>query len=78
MKNFVQWCEENKRELPELVTDTENQEGEESTGEQRVRTGLSANYPDAYVRAQYPHKWFNPRKATTDLDLESKPKTPKS
>lgn len=59
MKTFYQWAEENKIELPE-ATKNEN----------RVRTGFSANYPPAYVSAQYPHKYFNPAKATADLDAE--------
>ena len=74
MKNFMQWVEDNKLELPVFVdatpenTDTET--GEETTDENRARTGASANYPDAYVRSQYPHKWFNPKIATADLDLK--------
>jgi hypothetical protein len=60
MKTFIKWCEEEKLNLPPV-------------DENRVRTGITANYPDAYVRAQYPHKWFNPHKATTDLDLQQKP-----
>lgn len=75
MKTFIKWAESEKLELP-IVSDTEEQ-GEETTDENRTRTGLTHNYPDAYVRAQYPHKYFNPTKATTDLDLEQKPNTPK-
>jgi hypothetical protein len=73
MKTFKQWAEENKLDLS-VVTDTE--EKKPATSENRIRTGLSHNYPDAYVRGQYPHKYFNPVKATTDLDLAQKPKTP--
>ena len=39
--------------------------------EKTKRTGLSANYPPAYVSAQYPHKYFNPSKATADLDIKN-------
>ena len=46
--------------------------------EQTKRTGITYNNPDAYIRAHYPHKYFNPTKATTDLDLEQKPNTPKN
>ena len=70
MKTFLQWAEENKAELP--VFDTE--EGEEATVENKKRTGLGYNYPDAYARHQYPHKYFNPIKATADYDLEAKPR----
>lgn len=72
MKNFYDWAGENNRELYlPVMTDTE--EGEKTSDEQRVRTGITHNYPDAYVRAQYPHQWFVPRKATADLDLQQKP-----
>ena len=70
MKTFLQWVEENDLELPKM-TDTD--EPTAATGENRVRTGVTHNYPDAYVRSQYPHKYFNPTKATADLDLAQKP-----
>jgi len=66
MKNFFDWLKENNLELPVLDTP----EAEETTDEQRARTGWSANYPPAYFSAQYPKYWMNPRKATTDLDAE--------
>jgi len=58
------------------VADPEEVEkdGKPTTDEQRCRTGWSKNYPPAYFRAQYPHKWVNPRKSTADLDAESEPK----
>jgi len=78
MLNFEQWCADSNLELPYAVIENEGDEEktallgsaevEATTDEQRARTGYSANYPDAYVRAQYPHKWFVPRKATADLD----------
>ena len=74
MKTFVDWAKENQMELP--VFDAAPSEpadvpqGEESTEEQRARTGWSANYPPAYFSAQYPKKWMAPRKATHDLDAE--------
>lgn len=80
MKTFLQWAEENNFDLP-VFSDTEDSgketdaaKGVPTTDENRARTGASANYPDAYVRAQYPHKWFNPRKADADFALEAKPK----
>ena len=66
MKTFIQWCEE--KQLPVDVP-----QGQDTTDEHRVRTGLSQNYPDAYVRGQYPHKYFNPTKGTADLDIEQPP-----
>lgn len=68
MKTFFKWAEENKFELPNL-NDTEP--GQEVKGENTKRTGYSGNYPDAYVKGQYPHKYFNPIKATADLDKEN-------
>lgn len=65
MKSFIDWAKENNKEIPSLEAPTE---------ENTKRTGLTANYPDSYVRGQYPHKYFNPIKATADLDLEQKPK----
>ncbi len=68
MKTFAQWAEENKLELPVLTTAGE---GEEATSEQKSRTGVGPQYPDAYHMGQYPHKYFNPTKATADLDVEN-------
>jgi len=73
MKTFFQWAEENKIELPVLNSD----DTEDATSENRVRTGYSANYPPAYVASQYPHKYFNPAKATADLDAENMKKEKK-
>lgn len=68
MKTFVNWCDEKNLELElPVVTDTDK---EIAKTEQRSRTGWSGNYPPAYFAAQYPHKYVNPRKATTDLDAK--------
>lgn len=71
MKTFLDWLKENKADL--LV----DKEAEKATSEDTTRTGVSQNYPDAYVRAQYPHKYFNAGLATADLALEAKPKSTK-
>lgn len=75
MKTFLKWAEENELALPgqdsQVTTDAGAEE--ETTDENRTRTGVTKNYPDAYVRSQYPHKWFNPTKATADLDLSQEP-----
>jgi len=73
MKTFLQWAEDSDFDVtvPEIV---EINPAEKTKAENGVRTGVSQNYPDAYVRAQYPHKYFNPVKATADFDLEAKPK----
>ena len=73
MKTFLDWAKEEAPEVFELVTaqDTvDAEDAKDATSEQRFRTGWSANYPPAYVSAQYPNKYANPRKATADLDAE--------
>lgn len=69
MKTFLKWAEENRLELPVL---TDAQPSEEATGENTKRAGISANYPDAYVRGQYPRKYFNPITSTADGKLDGK------
>jgi hypothetical protein len=71
MKSFIDWTKEEKLDLP---TFTDAAEGEKTVEEKTKRTGLNANYPDAYVAAQYPHKYFNPTKSTADLDLSTRKK----
>jgi len=71
MKTFEQWLEDNKYELPVFV---DAEEGKDATSEDRVRAGISQNYPDAYVRAQYPHKYYNPHAADADFKLSAKPR----
>lgn len=68
MKSFLDWVKDEKLEVPVV---TAAAEGEKTVEEKTKRTGLSANYPAAYVKDQYPHKYFNPSKATTDLDIEN-------
>jgi hypothetical protein len=71
MKSFIDWTKEEKLDLP---TFTDAPAAEKTVEEKTKRTGLSANYPDAYVAAQYPHKYFNPTSATADLDLSTRKK----
>jgi hypothetical protein len=71
MKSFIDWTKEEKLDLP---TFTDAPAAEKTVEEKTKRTGLNANYPDAYVAAQYPHKYFNPTKATADLDLSTRKK----
>ncbi len=68
MKTFLKWAEENKFDLPVINDATPS---EKPTSENGLRTGIGAQYPDAYARAQYPHKYFNPIKGTADLDLKN-------
>ena len=65
MKTFFQWVEETGLDLPVVVAAPE---GEKATSENGFRTGYSQNYPDAYVRAQYPDAYAPPKKATAFLD----------
>lgn len=78
MKSFLDWLKEENLDLPlvDAAPSEDNVEGksEKSVEEKTKRTGLSANYPDAYVAAQYPHKYFNPIKATADLDIQNREK----
>ena len=73
MKTFEQWCEDNNYEIPVLGSES----AKKTTKENRIRTGYDANYPDAYVAAQYPSKYFNPSKSTADLDAENMKKRKK-
>ena len=66
MHTFLSWVKEQNLELPIDV-----EKGKATIDEKRVRTGYSANYPPAYVSGQYPHKYFNPAKATADLDKQN-------
>ena len=68
MKSFLDWVKEEKLDMP-LETGSGN--GKKTIDEKTKRTGLSANYPSAYVSSQYPHKYFNPIKATADLDIQN-------
>lgn len=68
MLTFLSWIKEQKLELPTTEVKSEKKP---VVSEKRVRTGYSANYPDAYVASQYPHHYFNPTKATADLDRQN-------
>lgn len=70
MKTFLQWAEDNGYDV-RIVTDTEKPTGKKKR-ENRVRTGITHNYPDAYVRGQYPEGQFPPYKGTAFLDLKQK------
>lgn len=75
MKSFLDWLKEEKLNVtvdsPEVESNVDAPADEKTVEEKTKRTGLSANYPPAYVSAQYPHKHFNPSKATADLDIEN-------
>lgn len=77
MKSFLDWLKEEKLDIPTFTdveaaeTSVESPAKEKTVEEKTKRTGLSANYPSAYVAAQYPHKYFNPTKATADLDIQN-------
>jgi len=77
MKSFFDWLKEERLELPAFTDQADAEETTErpakgkTVEEKTKRTGLSANYPPAYVSGQYPHKYFNPSKATADLDIQN-------
>lgn len=58
MLDFIQWCEETNKKLPNLAENTH-------------RSGIRPQYPDAYVRSQYPDAYFTPTSATAYLDLKN-------
>ncbi|RDJ35520.1 MAG: hypothetical protein DWQ19_11935 [Crenarchaeota archaeon] len=72
--DFFQWVEEQKLELPSLTDETEEKEGNPKLKEDRLRSGVRGNYPDAYARSQYPHKHFNPVAPDTDYYMDAKPR----
>lgn len=69
MKNFLQWCEANQKDL-KILTDTKPQEGD-GKAENRVRTGLRGAYPDGYYRSQYPDLYNTPYSASAPLDMQN-------
>lgn len=58
MIDFVNWCQSKSLPLP-------------ATAENTHRAGLSQEYPDGYVRSQYPDAYFAPTVATAYLDLKN-------
>lgn len=78
VKSFTDWIAENNLPVTdptvvdqEAPAQTDVDTGKTTQKENRVRTGWSGNYPPAYFSAQYPHKYVNPHKATTDLDAQN-------
>lgn len=59
MINFLNWCQEKSLPLPAEVS------------ENTKRAGTSQEYPDGYVRSQYPDAYFAPYSATAYLDLKN-------
>jgi hypothetical protein len=67
VKTFLQWAEEEKKELPLF-----------SANEDRIRGGIAHwAYPDAYVRSQYPDSYFLPHAADALYKLGKKKKKKK-
>ena len=74
MLTFLDWIKDQNLDLDVAAPSAEKTvepEAANATTEDRKRTGYSGNYPPAYVSAQYPHKYFNPSKATADLDKKN-------
>lgn len=59
MFDFVNWCRAENLPLPA------------TTSENTKRAGISQEYPDGYVRSQYPDAYFAPISATAYLDLKN-------
>ena len=66
MKTFKQWAEEYAKTM------TDAPAGEPSTEENTKRSGISKNYPDAYVRSQYPDNYYMPITSTAKGKLDGK------
>jgi len=63
MKNFLQWCEDRKLEIPMFQ---ETPPGKESTSESNsaARAAIRSHaYPPLYGRGQYPKGYFQPTAA---------------
>lgn len=76
MLKFLQWVEASGLSL-DSVTDAPaaekvDSDAKKATAENTKRSGISQNYPDAYVRAQYPRKYFNPISSTADGKIDGK------
>lgn len=62
--DFVSWCAEVQFELPVPVAMAEVKAGEDSTNENRKRTGAKEPlYPPAYFAGQYTDLWKIPHAA---------------
>lgn len=72
MKTFLQWVEEEKKDLPVISNDSDDDK-KPSLQEKTKRGGIGNQYPDAYVRQQYPRKYFNPIAADADYKLSAAP-----
>ena len=58
MLDFIQWCESKSLPLPNISENTH-------------RSGIRPQYPEGYVRSQYPNAYFAPTSATAFLDLKN-------
>ena len=57
MKNFIDWCKDQKLELP--------------INEKKIRTGIRVAMPSGYVQHEYPDAYFGPTIATHALNLQN-------
>jgi len=60
MKNFLQWCEERKYELPKFNEIPKEEEATSESGSSKRAVLRTHAYPPAAGRAQYPPGYFNP------------------
>ena len=77
MKNFFQWAEEKNFDLSFLKNLRDEPEGEEAAAAESSaakRAAPSANYPDAYGRAQYPQLNFATAGADSAYKFKAKPR----
>lgn len=61
MKTFLQWADNRGLKLPEVDLKAENTK----------RSGIRGNYPDGYIRNQYPDLYFTPIAADAPVQLKN-------
>lgn len=61
MKNFLQWANDRKYDLPEADVKAENTK----------RSGIRGAYPEGYIRNQYPDLYFTPVAADAPVQLKN-------
>jgi hypothetical protein len=76
MKNFFQWAEEKNFDLSFLDSLRDQPTSEKAATESSAakRAAPSANYPDAYGRAQYPALHFTTAGGDAPYKFMAKPK----
>lgn len=72
MKNFFGWLKKYDNDL--LAWVNKNEIDINGITENILRTGVRPQYPEGYVRSQYPDLYFPPATATAPVDLQNSKK----